>query len=286
MRRVYIEYLGDSIEIPPGETIVGRGVGCALRFNDPAVSRRHLRFIRRDHNVYVEDLGSNNGTLLNGVPVRSPTALRPGDVVRVGSRELTMRVVADETKEPSTLKDFPMVEEIPDQGRAKTRPIARVSEVQMPSQRCPRCSARVSDDDDECATCRYRWGSFRPMVPTDVGSNPIDRRKADRHNVELSILYISSELEIEATTRDLSESGVYICSEVLDAVDTPCQLTILLDGSPPVLAKGVVRRVVDHYEDGKDPVGFGIEFTEISADDRAWLAAIAARAERTTDDKS
>jgi len=123
-------------------------------------------------------------------------------------------------------------------------------------------------------------------VPTDVGSNPIDRRKADRHNVELSILYISSELEIEALTRDLSESGVYICSEVLDAVDTECQLTILLDGSPPVLAKGVVRRVVDHYEEGKDPVGFGVEFTEISAEDRAWLAAIAARADRTPESSS
>jgi hypothetical protein len=279
MRRVYIEYMGDSIEIPPGETVVGRGVGCALRFNDPAVSRRHLRFIRRDHNVYVEDLGSNNGTLLNGEPVRAPTALRPGDIVKVGSRELTMSVVADEEKEPSTLEDMP-IEEIQDAGRARTRPIVRIPDVAtaMPAQRCPRCGAGVTEQDDECETCHFRWGSFRPMVPTDVGANPMNRRRADRAPVELHLVYVSEELELEALSRDLSATGVYVCTEVLDAVGTSCQLTILLDGGPPVHARGVVRRVVERYEEGKDPVGFGVEFTDIAPDDRAWLAAVAARA--------
>jgi hypothetical protein len=281
MRRVYIEYMGDSIEIPPGETVVGRGVGCALRFNDPAVSRRHLRFIRRDHNVFVEDLGSNNGTLLNGEPVRGPTALRPGDVVKVGSRELTMSIVADEGKEPSTLKDMP-IEEISDGGRARTTPIVRIPELGTPhpTQKCPRCGERVTEEDDECATCHFKWGTFRPMAPTDVGANPMNRRKADRHEVELHLVYVSEELEIEALTRDLSSTGVYICSEMLDAVGTACELTILLDGGPPVRARGVVRRVVERYEEGKDPVGFAVEFTNIAPDDRAWLAAVAARASK------
>ena len=52
MARVYIEYLGDSIELPIGETVIGRDVGCAMRFNDSAVSRRHLRFVRRQDDVF------------------------------------------------------------------------------------------------------------------------------------------------------------------------------------------------------------------------------------------
>lgn len=272
MQRYYIEYLGDSVEIAPGETVVGRGVGCALRFNDPAVSRRHLRLIRRDNTVFVEDLGSNNGTLVNGRIVRAPTAVHAGDIIRIGSRELTIRVADATGNEPSTLKDFPLTEDLPELGRALTKPIATTL-----AQRCPRCASIVSDADDECAVCGYRWGSFRPMNPTDVGVNPLDRRRHDRHSLELHLVYTSSELEIEAMTRDLSESGVFVCSEVLDAIGTECQLTILVDGGPPLRVRGIVRRVVEHYEVGKDPVGLGVEFTEVGVAERARLAVLAAR---------
>ena len=71
-RRLYIGYLGDSIELPLGETLVGRDVGCALRFNDPSVSRRHLRFVHRVNEMFVEDVGSSNGTLFNGRTLRGP----------------------------------------------------------------------------------------------------------------------------------------------------------------------------------------------------------------------
>ena len=47
MARVYLEYLGDAVELPIGETVIGRDIGCSLRFNDPSVSRRHLKIVRR-----------------------------------------------------------------------------------------------------------------------------------------------------------------------------------------------------------------------------------------------
>lgn len=85
--------MGDSVELPLGETIVGRDTACTLRFNDPAVSRRHLRFIRRASEVFVEDLGSSNGTLLNGKPVQR-RMLRNGDEVTIGNTVLVYREAA------------------------------------------------------------------------------------------------------------------------------------------------------------------------------------------------
>ena len=94
MSRVYLEYLGDSVELPVGETVIGRDVGCALRFNDPSVSRRHIKFVRRAHteDVFVEDLGSSNGTMLNGRLVTVAIRVLDGDKLVVGTRELVVRI--------------------------------------------------------------------------------------------------------------------------------------------------------------------------------------------------
>jgi hypothetical protein len=110
---------------------------------------------------------------------------------------------------------------------------------------------------------------------------PEDRRRHDRKPVELRLVYSSSELEIEATTRDLSVSGVFVCSAVLDPVGTACELTLLVDGGPPLHLRGVVRRVVDRAEAGLEPVGLGIEFVEVGAAERRWLELATQRLDDT-----
>jgi pSer/pThr/pTyr-binding forkhead associated (FHA) protein len=52
--------------------------------DDTFVSQVHARVFRRDGDVYVEDLGSRNGTMLNGQPVGSAQRLRRGDRVQFG----------------------------------------------------------------------------------------------------------------------------------------------------------------------------------------------------------
>src|SRR5690349_11466900 len=93
--------------------MVGRDVGCMLRFNDPAVSRRHLRFIRREDDVFVEDLQSANGTLLNGRRVIGAIRLREGDLIQVGTRELTIRMPEAPSLEAATVS----LQEIPQSSR-------------------------------------------------------------------------------------------------------------------------------------------------------------------------
>ena len=279
--RVYLEYLGDSVELPFGETLVGRDVGCTLRLNDPSVSRRHLRVIRRASEVFVEDLSSSNGTLVNGRALTAAIRVVDGDRLALGTRELIVRVPEEDSEAGPTLNLKDLSELSAKVSRGELRQTSRLPVTVPPpfagDQRCPRCAAVVSATDDECPSCQYRWGAFRASAITAEKPNPLSRRRFERHPIELHLVYVSSELEIEATTRDLSENGVYVCTQVLDPLGTECQLTILVDGGPPIGVRGIVRRVVEREEEGRDPVGLGIEFLEVGAAERAWLRTIVTR---------
>jgi FHA domain len=61
---------------------------------DGTVSGRHARVFKRDGSPYLEDLGSTNGTYVNGQPLAAERLLRPGDVVAVGATELVYEVAA------------------------------------------------------------------------------------------------------------------------------------------------------------------------------------------------
>ena len=77
-----------------GELLLGRGVdGDGRLQDDPDVSARHARMRRGGGGeLWVEDLGSANGTWVNGRRIQSPHPLRPGDRVRIGA---TMLVVTE-----------------------------------------------------------------------------------------------------------------------------------------------------------------------------------------------
>ncbi|MBK5287561.1 MAG: FHA domain-containing protein [Acidimicrobiia bacterium] len=74
------------------ELTVGRAPGCAVVLaDDTFVSQVHARLFARGNDPYVEDLGSTNGTTLNGDPLLEPTRLRRGDRVQFG--ETVMELV-------------------------------------------------------------------------------------------------------------------------------------------------------------------------------------------------
>ncbi|HMK96800.1 MAG TPA: FHA domain-containing protein [Acidimicrobiales bacterium] len=67
------------------ELTIGRSPGCAIALpEDNFVSQLHARVFRRDDEHWVEDLGSTNGTLLNGRRLSAATPLRKGDRLQVG----------------------------------------------------------------------------------------------------------------------------------------------------------------------------------------------------------
>jgi uncharacterized RDD family membrane protein YckC len=70
-----------------GERRVGRSRNCEIRVDDDSVSRVHAAFVWRDGAPLLEDLGSSNGTFVNGERISQPRAVRAGDAVRFGSLE-------------------------------------------------------------------------------------------------------------------------------------------------------------------------------------------------------
>jgi len=68
-----------------GSVLVGRDAGTDVPLGDPSVSRTHAAVLRWENGWTLLDLGSRDGTTLNGRPVTDGTPLRPGDVVRCGN---------------------------------------------------------------------------------------------------------------------------------------------------------------------------------------------------------
>ncbi len=72
-----------------GEITIGRGGGCGISLpTDTYVSTVHARAFDADGELWIEDLGSTNGTTVNDQPLREPVRLQRGDKVRVGSTVL------------------------------------------------------------------------------------------------------------------------------------------------------------------------------------------------------
>jgi FHA domain len=77
---------GTTFDIGEGATM-GRSEGAEIRVDDPFASSAHARIFSRGEYMYLEDMGSTNGTYLNGRQVRSTERLRPADVIRIGDSE-------------------------------------------------------------------------------------------------------------------------------------------------------------------------------------------------------
>jgi hypothetical protein len=65
-------------------TTIGRAPTNTIVLESTFVSTEHTRVAYRDRSLWVEDLGSKNGTTVNGQPVTRPVAVRPGDLLQVG----------------------------------------------------------------------------------------------------------------------------------------------------------------------------------------------------------
>jgi len=68
-----------------GEATIGRGGGCTISLpTDTFASQVHARVVERDGQLYLEDLGSTNGTFLNGKQVDKTARVRKGDQLQIG----------------------------------------------------------------------------------------------------------------------------------------------------------------------------------------------------------
>ncbi|HVZ71557.1 MAG TPA: FHA domain-containing protein, partial [Polyangia bacterium] len=86
----------DVIHLDEGaDVLVGRATEATVRVSDAKASREHARFVRDAGGLWLVDLGSRNGTLLNGDVVQgAKRPLRSGDLVRIGAVEIVVAETA------------------------------------------------------------------------------------------------------------------------------------------------------------------------------------------------
>jgi pSer/pThr/pTyr-binding forkhead associated (FHA) protein len=94
--------LADAIEI-------GRDASTNMALDDDQASRRHARVSAQGDTAMIEDLGSTNGTYVNGQPIEGPRAIRPGDRIRVGLTVIELRTAQDVQRQPSAVQPVPQM---------------------------------------------------------------------------------------------------------------------------------------------------------------------------------
>jgi pSer/pThr/pTyr-binding forkhead associated (FHA) protein len=122
---------GQILRFASGEFVIGRGPECHVRPNSDWVSRQHCLLRVADDAVYIRDLGSTNGTLLNGVRVVGERRLDSGDKVQVGP--LVLQVIFDSPdtcnfRALDTAHDLDVNQEMANEGAA-----TQVQEIQVKS---------------------------------------------------------------------------------------------------------------------------------------------------------
>jgi len=104
---VRLECTGEhpALEVADRALVLGRSSSCDVPIADPTMSRRHVNIWLREGRVWVEDLGSGNGTWINDFRIAEPTALEAGDHLRLGQSVVFLMpdaVVDEIADEPKT----------------------------------------------------------------------------------------------------------------------------------------------------------------------------------------
>lgn len=77
---------GKVFELKQDDMTIGRDIGNNIVINDPEISRRHVRLVLQAGGYVLEDLGSTNGTFINGQRLIGPHVLRHGETVMFGEK--------------------------------------------------------------------------------------------------------------------------------------------------------------------------------------------------------
>ncbi len=300
MARLTLTYAGHEVELPKGESFIGRAIGCQLRFNDAAISRRHLRVLCTGEGAFVENLSMTNGTRVNGQRLSDTHLLCNGDTIEIGHRVLSVLVdeaaayqdsgqvtidgpvqvsdgilIADDLRRNPN-RNFSDYDE--DDHSEETRPAGPMGLLanfgDAGARNCPKCRTSVRRAEDICPSCGYRWPMGSHSTPTqEIVVEGLSKRVTPRQVISVPVIYSSEFLTLDCIARDVGQGGMFIISEILDPVGTLCEITALPDGWPALQFEGDVCHVSTEPVNGR-PAGFGVSFTSRSAPAIEWLESI------------
>ncbi len=134
---------GTTFELSKHDMTIGRDLGNDYVINDVEISRKHLRLVQQGENFVIEDLGSTNGSFVNGQRLTGPHVLIPGDLISLG--EHVTLVVESAAYDPAATRlsaaAGPTV--VAGQSPAPARPAAQQPAAQPEQQPAARPAAHV-----------------------------------------------------------------------------------------------------------------------------------------------
>jgi pSer/pThr/pTyr-binding forkhead associated (FHA) protein len=104
------------------EITIGRQEGNTIRLTERNVSRRHARLLRQNGHVVVEDLGSYNGTRINGERISGQSAIKDGDLIQIGDYDLALQSEAAAAAAAAKARPAPADDEDSDPDASASEP--------------------------------------------------------------------------------------------------------------------------------------------------------------------
>lgn len=267
--RFVVVYLDRRLPLPDGEFVVGRGLGCHIRFNASEVSRQHLKLTVKRGRLLAENLSTTTGTSLNGRKMTGSSSLAHGDELVLGPRRL--RIEVEDISAESLALEAAGEEGDDEQTRPGSLSHGLEGEpATIDFHTCPKCRTKVSFGDSLCAACGYTWSDSHPSAVTgritlrDVGAELMPL------HADVPVVYASEELTLDAVVVDLAAHRAFVPSPLLDPTGTHCELTLLPDGIRALTVAGVVHSV-RATPDANGPGGMEVRFTDVPATVRAWI---------------
>ena len=151
---------GQEIAVSGSEFIVGRAPECNLRPNSDMVSRRHCMISIEEGKATIRDLGSRNGTVVNGQKITGEQELRTGDKVKVGPLEFEIQLSTSISG-----KKKPKVHNVQEA-------VARTWEAAKPRESEPDLSDWLAEDDDNDTKVNKLTTTYTPAMPAKPAAQP------------------------------------------------------------------------------------------------------------------
>lgn len=154
------KYQGKAIPLTAKRFLVGREQDCQLRPNSDLVSRHHCVFLTDDYAVRLRDLGSTNGTRVNGQLVKGEIVLQPGDRITIGRLDVEL-VIRTGAAKSATPVSIPAIGE-----SASVTQTMEMPAVDVPIESGPTMAGRATETSIEIPTT---VPAGQELTPTAVG---------------------------------------------------------------------------------------------------------------------
>ena len=156
------KHKGKRVRLTDAETVIGRDEAAKIRVATHEVSRQHCLLILSPAGVLVRDLGSRNGTFINGIPIAEETILKPGDTITTGPMTFELEGAEVDKKQAAAIT--------PGSSSAKVKKDSKTSDDDIAGWLTDETSDELSTSDTTILT-----GRPKPVAAPATKPKPVKR---------------------------------------------------------------------------------------------------------------